>query len=67
MVKECKLSEIRSLQKINWNVDLEKCKLVERAVVELVELSEDPENGEPLNSDQKAFVRTTVLAFEEGL
>ena len=37
-VKECKMSEIRSLQKINWQVDLDQCKLVERAICELVDI-----------------------------
>ena len=39
-VKSCKMSEIRSLQKVNWNVELEQCGLVERAICELAQLFE---------------------------
>ena len=64
-MKECKMSEIRALQKVGWHVDLEQCKLVERAVCELVNLAS--ENGQDLTKEEKAFVRVTVLAIEEGL
>lgn len=47
-IKECKLHEIRSLQRINWHVELDQCKLVERAIIELVELATDEE---PLTVD----------------
>jgi len=57
------MQEIRSLQKAGWHNDIEQCKLVERAVCELVEMSEK-EGGEPLSRDSKAFVRTTTMAIE---
>ena len=68
-LKECKMNEIRALQKINWHVDLDQCKLVERAVIEFVEMSDQRSNeeGGALTSDQKAFIKTTVIAIEEGL
>ncbi len=59
------MQEIRSLQKGGWHVDLEQCGLVERAIIELVEIADKAE--EPLTKDQKAFVRTTTMAIEEGL
>ena len=40
-VREAKKSEIRSLQKVNWQVDLEQCGQVERAIIELVGMFED--------------------------
>ena len=65
-VIKCKMSEIRSLQKINWQVELEQCKLVERAICEVVELFDASEETE-MNSEEKAFIKTTTMAIEEGL
>ena len=56
------MNEVRSLQKINWNVELEQCKLVERAVCEFVNLHEDDSE---MAKEEKAFVRTTTIAIEE--
>lgn len=36
-VKELKFKEIRSLMKINWQVEIETCELVERTIGELVD------------------------------
>jgi len=58
------MSEIRSLQRVGWHNEIEQCKLVERAICELAELTGE---SEPLTKDQKAFVRTTAMAIEQGL
>jgi len=62
-VKECKMSEIRSLQKINWQVELDQCKLVERAICELVEMMAD----EQMNKEEKSFILSTAMAIEASL
>ena len=62
-VKLCKMNEIRSLQKINWSVELDVCKLVERAVCDIIELFEANEEAE-MNSEEKAFIKTTVMSIE---
>ena len=62
-VKECKMSEIRSLQKINWQVELDQCKLVERAICELVEMMADVQ----MNKEEKSFILSTAMAIEASL
>lgn len=67
-VKLCKMNEIRSLQKINWHVELDQCKLVERAVVELVELFEAKgEEAGQMSKEEKAFIKTTTISIETCL
>lgn len=63
-IKACKMSEIRSLMKINWHVELDQCKLVERAVCDLVELLG---NTSEMTKEERAFIKTTAMTVEEGL
>lgn len=65
-IKECKMSEIRSLQKINWSVDLDQCGLVERAIVEVFEILDGDEEY-IMNKEEKSFIKTTTMALEHGL
>ena len=59
-VKECKMSEIRSLRKINWLVEFDQCQLVERVICELVEMMADVQR----NKDEKSFILYTTMAIE---
>ena len=63
-IKVCKMSEIRSLMKINWHVELNECKKVERAVCDLVELLGDTDE---MTKEERAFIKTTAMSVEEGL
>ena len=58
------MSEIRSLMRINWHVELSQCKLVERAICDLVELLGD---SAEMTKEEKAFIKTTAMTVEEGL
>jgi len=63
VVKEAKMNEIRCLQKINWNVELETCELVERAVCELMKINEEA----GMDDEDKAFIKTIAIAVEDTL
>lgn len=62
-IKECKLKEIRSLQKINWQVEIQTCETLERALIELVKIFEQSS----ASSEERAFVKTTAIAIQECL
>ena len=62
-VKEAKLNEIRALQKINWNVEIQQCELVERALCELVGIFETTK----MTDGEKQFIKTTAMTVEETL
>lgn len=36
-IKELKLKELRTMMEINWQVDIEKCKSIEKVLGELVD------------------------------
>lgn len=62
-IKEAKMNEIRALQKVNWNVDIEVCELVERAVCELMKIVETA----GMDNEDRAFIKTTAMAVEDTL
>ena len=57
------MNEIRALQKINWNVQIERCELVERAICELVGILETT----GMNNEDRAFIKTTAMTVEDTL
>ena len=62
-VKECKLKEIRSLQIVDWQVRIEECEEMERALLDLVKLFEQA----PATDEERAFVKTNAVAIEDCL
>ena len=63
VVKEAKMNEIRALQRIDWNIEIERCELVERAICELVKINETA----GMDDEDRAFIKTTAMAVEETL
>lgn len=78
-IKEAKMNEILSLQKINWHVHLETCDLVERAMIELINLIESqgsdtkeaakgvtrPKLESLISNEERAFFKTNAMIIEE--
>ena len=63
VVKEAKMNEIRCLQRSGWEVELERCELVERAICELMKINE----AAGMDDEDRAFIRTTAIAVEAAL
>ena len=63
-VKDIKMKEIRAIMKINWNVEVEACELVERTVIEMIR---DIYSKSPATEEDKQFVRNTKKTIEETL
>ena len=64
LVKELKFKEIRSIMKINWNVEIAVCEQLERTLNELITVifSESPATDE-----ERQFVKVTAQAITDTL
>lgn len=60
-----KMREIRSLLIINWQVMLDQCTLIERAIMELDEHFTN--DGLTRSDEDRAFIKTTAMAIEDCL
>jgi len=58
-----KKSELISLQKAGWNVELAIVELVERALIDLVTLLEK----DTITNEERAYIKTTAIAIEQAL
>ena len=64
VVKELKLKEVRALLKINWQVEIAQCELVERTLCELVD---DIFSKGQATEEERQFVRITSQAIADTL
>lgn len=63
-IKEIKFKELRTMMNINWEVDIDKCKAVEKALGELVgHVFENIAASE----EEKQFVRNTAKTIAQTL
>ena len=63
-VKELKFKELRTMMDIGWNVDLEKCKSIEKVLGELVD---DIFKEKTPSEEEKQFVRNACKSISESL
>jgi len=63
-VKQLKMKELNCMMKINWNVDIETCELVERTLGELIN---DFFSKCLPSEEEKSFVRNTAMIIEKCL
>lgn len=64
-VKESKLREIKAAQCINWQIMIQECELIERAIMELD--SHFTDDDMPHTNEERAFIKTTAIAIEDCL
>ena len=63
-IKEIKFKELRTMMNINWHVDIQRCKEVEKVLGELVE---EVFKEIPATEEEKQFVRNTRKVIKESL